>query len=291
MRTQVKMLVIAMLISAPFFLHAEKPVDKSNPEYNAIFRTLNYYFHGVNMYDVNALKKAYHPDANFSFIDNETGALEQFSASQYFTLIGEAEHVVHQRSLHLKSIDVTGKAALVRTEIIYDKKGQRINDYLSLLKIDGEWKIVNRTSYKDYASFGKRNDKHGDQERERKGIDKVVWTYLAGAHDHDLNAFESALHPAAEVAFVNERSGLLQAISRPEYMTLHAGLTDEQLGLRQEILSLDRVGDMATAKVHTFYKRYKAATTDYLVLMKTEGQWQIVHKITHKDKKAFLAPA
>ncbi len=290
MTYRVNLLVIVMFISAPVFLRAGSLDDKPSQEYTAINRTLNYYFHGVEMYDVEALKKAYHPDANLSFIDKETGALEQFNAAQYFAMIAEAPHVVQERSLHVKSIDITGNAALVKTEIIYDRRGQRISDYLSLLKVDGVWKIVNRTSYKDYATFGGKPNRTSD-EGEVASIDKVVWTYLAGAEDHDLNAFEESLHPTAAVAFVNEKDGALQALSRPEYMQLHAGLDEDLRGRRQEILSVDMTGDMAMAKVHTYYRQYKAAATAYLVLMKSEGQWQIVHKITHKDKKAFLAPA
>lgn len=158
MTDRVKILVIVMLISAPAWLRAGSPTEKVDPEYQKICRTINYYFHGVAMYDIGALEKAYHPDANLSFIDNETGVLEQFTARQYFAMIAEAPHVVHERSLNVKSIDITGNAALVKTEIIYDRRGQRISDYLSLLKVDGVWKIVNRTSYKDYATFGaKRN--------------------------------------------------------------------------------------------------------------------------------------
>ena len=289
MNYRVNILVIVMLISAPVFLRAGLSDNKPSQEYPAINRTINYYFHGVEMYDVEALKKAYHPDANLSFIDKETGALEQFNATQYFAMIAEAPHVVQERSLHVKSIDITGNAALAKPEIIYDRRGQRISDYLSLLKVDGAWKIVNRTSYKDYATFGGKPNGAPDAS-EIASIDKVAWTYLVGADDYDLNAFEESLHPTAAEAFVNEKNGALQALSRPEYMTLYAGMTGERGG-RQEIQAVEMTGDMAMAKVHTYYRQYKAAATAYLVLMKSEGQWQIVHKITHKDKKAFLAPA
>jgi hypothetical protein len=290
MISPMKIVMILLLLSATTGLYADFPVDKPSPEQRAIFRTINYYFHGPRMYDIDALKKAYHPDANFSFIDRETGALEQFTATQYFVMINESAHVVQTSQLIVRSIDITGNAALVKAEIMDEKKGRRISDYLSLLKIGGEWKIVNRTSYKDYASFGMEQDRRAAPD-DLATIDDVLWTYLGGTSDHDLNAFEASLHPAAAVAYVNEKNGDLQAFSRPEYMVWQASLTGQELGRRQEILAVDAVGYMATAKVRTFYKRYKATTTDYLVLMKSEGEWQIVHKITYKDKKAFLAPA
>lgn len=290
MTKQVKILVIAMCISAPFFLSADQPDFDQGPEQTEVYRTLNYYFYGVGMYDLDALKKAYHPNANFSFVDSKTGQLEQLDANEYFTMIEQSDHVYHERTLKVKSMDITGNAALVKAEIIYGKKGQRINDYLSLLKLDGAWRIVNRTSFREYATFGMEKSRNASEET-LYSIESVVNTFLKGVDQVDLNAFEVSLHPSASVAYVNAKNGDFQKMSRPEYMVMYAGLTDQDLARRHEILQIDATGDMATVKIKTYYKRFKAATTDYIVLTKSNNEWQIVHKITHKDKKAYLAPA
>ncbi|HEX8636521.1 MAG TPA: nuclear transport factor 2 family protein [Pyrinomonadaceae bacterium] len=45
----------------------------------------------------------------------------------------------------MESVDITGNAASAK--IILDYPTVRFTDYMSLLKIDGEWKIVNKTFY------------------------------------------------------------------------------------------------------------------------------------------------
>ena len=47
--------------------------------------------------------------------------------------------------MRIVSIDMTGIEAMVKVEDLY--LGFRFTDYLSLLKIDGEWVIVNKTFY------------------------------------------------------------------------------------------------------------------------------------------------
>ena len=44
-----------------------------------------------------------------------------------------------------QSIDVTGNAAVVK--VVLDYPQTRFTDYMSMLKINGEWKIVNKTFY------------------------------------------------------------------------------------------------------------------------------------------------
>ncbi|HYP02166.1 MAG TPA: nuclear transport factor 2 family protein [Pyrinomonadaceae bacterium] len=48
-----------------------------------------------------------------------------------------------QRKRSIESIDITGNAAVVK--VLLDYPSARLTEYMSMLKIDGEWKIVNKT--------------------------------------------------------------------------------------------------------------------------------------------------
>ncbi len=48
------------------------------------------------------------------------------------------------RKGRIVSIDVTGKSAMVKAEIGWD--GRLYTDYMLLLKVDGQWRIANKTA-------------------------------------------------------------------------------------------------------------------------------------------------
>ncbi len=50
-----------------------------------------------------------------------------------------------QRERRIESLDITGNAGVAR--IVLDYPQATLTDYMSLLKIDGEWKIVNKVFY------------------------------------------------------------------------------------------------------------------------------------------------
>jgi hypothetical protein len=43
----------------------------------------------------------------------------------------------------VEEVDVTGDAAVAK--VVLDYPQARITDYMSLLRVDGEWRIVNKT--------------------------------------------------------------------------------------------------------------------------------------------------
>jgi len=60
----------------------------------------------------------------------------------------EARKVIHQRGI-IESVDWTGNAASVKLLWVSERKGkyQEYTDYILLLKILNEWKIVSKISY------------------------------------------------------------------------------------------------------------------------------------------------
>ena len=108
-------------------------------DYKAIATTLNYYLDGGTNNDFNILKKAFHKSASMKFISDE--GYKEVNALEFF---GNAikPGPKSNRKTSISSIDIMGTAASARLEIIYPD--YIMVDYMNLLKIEGEWKIINK---------------------------------------------------------------------------------------------------------------------------------------------------
>ena len=82
------------------------------------------------------IAKAFHPTTKFFSVGK--GTINQMTLDEWWQRISRIQGKV-ERTSTIALIDVTGIAAVVRVDF------GRSSDYLSLLKVGGEWKIVNKT--------------------------------------------------------------------------------------------------------------------------------------------------
>ena len=113
-------------------------------EYPAVAQAVNYYLEGGTNNDFETLKKAFHETATMKFIANgeeyrEVNALEFFES-------GMKPGPKQNRETRIVSVDIAGDAAFAKLEIEYPTF--TFVDYMHLLKIDGEWKIVSKIFYR-----------------------------------------------------------------------------------------------------------------------------------------------
>lgn len=84
----------------------------------------------------------FHPVADLFWVDG--GALQTITSDQYIARSpGRPAPDEAQRRRRIALVDVTGDAAVVKVELDYPNVF--FTDYFTLLKIEGEWKIVNKT--------------------------------------------------------------------------------------------------------------------------------------------------
>jgi hypothetical protein len=107
----------------------------------AIQATIELYFRGDIDRDVEKLKAAFHPTAVLQTSD-EAGELAVLSQPDWHERVRSTPDRARPDARILQ-IDRTGRAAVAKTQLIFSNG--RFTDYLSLLKIDGEWQIVNKT--------------------------------------------------------------------------------------------------------------------------------------------------
>ena len=108
----------------------------------AIRDTIGLYFKGHATGDGDYFRQAFHEDAKLFWMRD--GKLNQLSSADFAARAnGTPPADEADRHRRIVNIDVSGNAAVVKVELDYP--GALIYDYMSMLKVDGEWKIVNKT--------------------------------------------------------------------------------------------------------------------------------------------------
>jgi hypothetical protein len=111
-----------------------------------IQQTVQYYFDGLYNSNLESLTKAFHPKAQI--IGHFQKDLLFMTREQFLKLVKNTPSPsANGESYDMKivSIDITGDEALIKVTDLY--LGFRFTDYLSLIKIEGSWVIVNKTFY------------------------------------------------------------------------------------------------------------------------------------------------
>jgi len=109
----------------------------------AIRQTVQYYFDGGKNRDSLTLRKAFHSEARMLFARD--GKLVLVPIGEYITRVGSERlkpGEVDSTERRVVSVDVVGDAAVAKLEL--KRPSALLTDYMSLLKVDGRWLIVNK---------------------------------------------------------------------------------------------------------------------------------------------------
>jgi hypothetical protein len=106
------------------------PVGSSDPDIEGIQRAVQHYLDGHATGDPAVMTRAFHESARLPL------------AAYLGGMGGSPAEDEANRRRRVVSVDYTGDAAVAKLELDYP--GALITDYMQLLKIDGEWKIVNK---------------------------------------------------------------------------------------------------------------------------------------------------
>jgi len=117
-------------------------------ELQAISATIQDYFEGMHFRDAGRLRRAFHPKA--CLFGHLQSAFVHIPLDQWLGMV-ESRPVPAENGepfdMRIVSTDVTGQVATVKVADLY--RGLRFTDYLSLVKVDGQWRIVNKTFHHD----------------------------------------------------------------------------------------------------------------------------------------------
>lgn len=111
-------------------------VEDQSADKEAIKVVVQQYLDVTDKKDFESIKKAFHPDARLMSVGKN--GLNQMTQDEWWQRVSKIPGTV-QRTSRISMIDVTGIAAVVKIDF------GRSADYLSLLKVNDQWKIVNKT--------------------------------------------------------------------------------------------------------------------------------------------------
>lgn len=111
----------------------KSPANEDEP---AIRQVIQYYLDVTDKKDGEAIKRAFHPDTKLLSVGKN--GLNQMSLEEWWARVSRIPGQV-QRKSQVTVLEVSGLAAVVKVDF------GRSKDYLSLLKVNGEWRIVNKT--------------------------------------------------------------------------------------------------------------------------------------------------
>lgn len=115
-----------------------------HPDAEAVRIPLENYLKGHATGDGEYFKKAFHTEGNLIWIRD--GKYTTRSFAEYIAgASGKPPADETQRKRRIGTVEVVGNAAVAT--IILDYPTVKFTDYMTLLKINGEWKIVNKTFF------------------------------------------------------------------------------------------------------------------------------------------------
>ena len=121
---------------------AETPTAAARPDYDDIVRVVQLYLDGWNN-DVNKFKEAFHEDAWILFTDAEGKLHKDLLAKRFETWAATG------RGIKGRFLCVTQAGDLASVLLGFDDSGDDPGswvDILTLLRINGVWKITNKTA-------------------------------------------------------------------------------------------------------------------------------------------------
>lgn len=130
-----------LILFALFTLFAVSGVAQSD-EKVAVRVPVENYIKGHETGDGEYMKKAFHTEGNMIFVRD--GKYMTRSFAEYIKgFTGKPAADEKDRKRTIEAIDVVGNAAVAK--VILDYPTVKFTDYFTLLKIEGEWKIINKS--------------------------------------------------------------------------------------------------------------------------------------------------
>jgi hypothetical protein len=127
------------------------------------------------------------------------------------------------------------------------------------------------------------NVKHSEERENEKGAIRriIMENYHEGHSRYDPALFEKILHSEWKLFYLDEE-GMLGIVNRDEYLGLYdASKRDPRLKWRTKIHYINVDEDIASAKLRIANQDF--GYVDYFNLMKLEGRWWIVQKISRRE--------
>ena len=119
---------------------------------------------------------------------------------------------------------------------------------------------------------------------ELEAVKNIIMNHYHKGHaKHDYRYYEGALHKDWKFFMLNQE-GKLEIVDKEKYFSWYIPKDyDENLHWETEIDYVDITGNVGSAKIRLECERVQYI--DYFNLLKLDGKWWIVHKVSHGNRK------
>ena len=137
--------VLGVVVAAGGLIAWRATSPQPNADEAAVRAAVDHYMKGIMLYSKAELEQAFWSEAHIMASSDRRGLYD----APFNDWVGFTERDAPSDTSGyvntIVSVDIAGNAAMVKTDLKWPNV--RYIDYLSLLKIDGEWKIVNKAFY------------------------------------------------------------------------------------------------------------------------------------------------
>jgi hypothetical protein len=184
-------------------------------------------------------------------------------------------------------IDLTATTGFVRLKSVYPNMA--FEDYMLLLKVDGEWKIMQKLFH-----IVRAPTPDGQSAAKAVGASEIkaallpIENYIKALETENLDYARAAFHKDARMIGVNARGYYSNPIS--EFMKNMDGKPEDDEPLR--VRSIEMIDITPTSGVVRLELVYPGIIfIDHMSLVKIDGEWKIVQKLFHAMRPPATAPA
>ena len=261
-------LLFAAIISGLPLLETRELHTATEAEAAAARIPLEHYINAHATGNPDFIRKAFFPEAKImAFRD---GKLLNLSVEEFASRFsGKPAADESQRKRRIDSLDITGNAGTAR--IVLDYPDATLTDYMSLLKVDGEWKIVNKV----FNAVPKAKSTMPQAPDDREAVKQAVLDYVEALYEADSARIERSVHrDLFKLGFEKDKDGTYKPY-RMTYQQLYdlAGRWNKAGKIpknsKKEIVVYDVADQTAAAKLTAMWG------IDYLHLAKFDGKWMI----------------
>jgi len=251
-------------------------------EKEAIVKTALDYGDGFYSGAAERMERAIHPDLNKIYVAviPQTGKFA-IGYSTYSGLIEMTRAKVGLMEPEKRKIQ--GYALLLNGDVACAKvTSAMFNDFLTMIKVDGQWKIVNVLWVPGPDTPNRPPVPAVDAVKDKDAITRAAEDFIQGAMSGDAARLEKVLHPEVSRAALNVPPSGRPSVSRQRYSALvesvRARLNVAPEGARgAEIKILDVMDGMAFVEITT------SSSWSYVQMIVLEGQWKILNILSKRN--------
>lgn len=122
--------------------------------YAAVAHVLSDYFDGLHNSDTAILSRVFHPEAHY--VSATEGTLRHLTMAEYFPIVDQRPppaSLGEARTDSILSIEFAGPVTAF-ARVICSIEPKHFTDFLTLVRINGEWRIISKVFHYDLAGQG-----------------------------------------------------------------------------------------------------------------------------------------